>query len=151
MLMLNEVWFHDQQCLPTDENEPLKDKGYAIIPPPKNSKLEDLRNLAYGDWLNMINECQDPGAVLPHGKPICFEMAKVIKRDNRSQIKLGQPGDVPEGVHSGYHMRYSAWQLYRMISGLTKEWTKYRQHPNIKGDLGEKLASNQAINTSPSS
>jgi hypothetical protein len=149
MLVLNEVWFHDLHCLPTDEKVPLKDKGFDIIPPPKNSKLEELRKLAYGDWLNILNECQDPGAELPHGKLIGFEMAKVIKRDNRSQIKLGRPGAVPEGVNSEHHMRYSAWQLYRMICGnnLTKEWTTYRHHPNIKGDpnLADKVISTQTI------
>jgi hypothetical protein len=121
---------------------PLKDKGFDIIPPPKNSKLEELRRLAYGDWLNILNECQDPGAELPHGQLIDFEMAKVIKRDNCSQIKLGRPGAVPEGINSEHHMRYVPPPRVRPIHfgpspalncqnvghlAHPKEWPKWRR------------------------
>jgi hypothetical protein len=80
LLKLNEVWFHDHNCksgksgfqankIPSKGGPIYNGPGYALIPAPEGENLEELRSDAYSNWLDSINQYQQPGQPRPFLEP----------------------------------------------------------------------------------
>jgi hypothetical protein len=141
-LLALEVYFHNVDCCRDRKNRSSdwyigvnggeKRCGWLKFGSTEGGvKLEELRKMAFDQWIAYLNTFKDPEKHLPgeggKSENILFGAEEKKRNDNRRQVRIEEAGSLPSQIDRKAYMSFTAWWMFKMVCklNLCEEWTPF--------------------------